>query len=140
MKCRDQKEHDYWVRQGWACPLCCADQAKQDRVNDRDALADTVVTKLLEHPQFNRDVLRRLVRVETRNTGALRALGLLPNGAGEGCESGTAEVIYHDGRLTVTRLDLPMLEVARAAVLAGVTEETPIYHNGEQWGVYVPRH
>jgi hypothetical protein len=111
---------------------------RQEReIKIADNIAEMVANGLLEKLNLERDVVRRLVRVEMRCTQALRNMGLIP-GREEEAGMPPPEAVVADGRIIVTRLDLPLRDIARAAVLAGVDKPTPIYYNSTPWGIYQP--
>lgn len=76
---------------------------------------------------------KRMVRMETRITSAIRALGWRP---GATPEFGKAKVIYAEGAVHVSGLDAPVARVAEAAVKGcdGRTQDVDVYVLGQLWG------
>lgn len=144
MICSNKDTHDHWVNDGWPCPLC---QAKEHRVaaeasmdRDRQDVANKVVDALEARFNIERDVIRRLTRLEMRNTLALRHLGLIPGRDEErDLPAPGATVATDPYRIVVDRVDIPLRDIARAAAIAGLTQPTPIYYNGDKWGMYYPK-
>lgn len=136
MSCNDPKAHADWTSQGQQCPQCGSDEP----LPDQTALAAQVVDELERRYNFERDVVRRLVRLEMRNTLALRNLGLVPGRDEErNLPAAQARLVQNPYGIAVDRMDVPLRDIARVAALEGLTRETPIYYNGEQIGLYYPK-
>lgn len=76
---------------------------------------------------------RRLVRVETRLTNALRRLGLHPGHEPGPTPAGRA-IVDSDGNVVVTGPDVTVGEIAEAVVLAGGHGERKILFHNQVWG------
>jgi len=90
-----------------------------------------VVTPDLLH-RFEREG-RRLVRIETRLTNALRRLGLHPGHEPGPTPAGRA-IVDSDGNVVVTGPDVTVGEIAEVAVLAGGHGERKILFHNQVWG------
>lgn len=144
MSCSDKKNHDYWTREGWPCPTCAASEhrkvAQAMLEREQRSVAEQVVDAMEARFNVDRDIIRRLTRLEMRNTLALRHLGLIPGRDEErDLPAPSASVATDPYRIVVDRVDIPLRDIARAAALAGLTQPTPIYYNGDKWGVYYPK-
>lgn len=76
---------------------------------------------------------RRLVRIETRLTNALRRLGLHPGHEPGPTPAGRA-IVDSDGNVVVTGPDVTVGEIAEVAVLAGGHGERKILFHNQVWG------
>ena len=88
-----------------------------------------------EEFEFDRDVVRRIRRLETRATNALRYVGLVP---GLDVPKPLASRVLYDqarGELVVTGVDVPLWQIADAAVRSGHPGDLPIVVNNHLWGV-----
>lgn len=80
------------------------------------------------------ETVERMRRLETRVTNTMRALGLLPGAHTPDPLRGTA--IYQDGAVHVSSPNVPLGEVARAALLGtdGKTQVVNIILCNQLWG------
>lgn len=109
---------------GWHHTTCSANERR-----DKKAAPTTQLDGIqLAIEQMN----RRMVRVETRATNALRFLGLIPGSPVR--DPGLGQVIPKDGKLYASSVNVPIALVAEAAVLAGYTGDVPIIVNNCPWG------
>lgn len=109
---------------GWHLSTCSANDRRDKKAPPATQL-DTI-ENLLEQMQ------RRMVRIETRATNALRFQGLLIGGAVR--DPALGQVLPKDGKLYATGVNVPIALVAEAAVLAGYTGDVPIIVNNCPWG------
>ena len=79
---------------------------------------------------------RRLVRIETRLTMALRFLGLHP-GVGVDPEAGSVTLI--DGKIVASTVDVKLKDINLCAVLSGQRGDIQVYVGGQRWGVVTVR-
>lgn len=113
-------------------PVQKADESEQAFMTRVSAWLDTV-QKDGDRDELLHSIERRMVRIETRATNALRLLGVHPGKAGD-VMAGVGEVLAKDNTLWVTSTNVPIGEVARAAVLTGWTGEIQIVVNNRPWG------
>lgn len=79
---------------------------------------------------------RRMVRIETRLTMALRFLGLHP-GVGVDPEAGSVTMI--DGKIVASTVDVKLKDINLCAVLSGLKGDIEVYVGGQRWGVVTVR-
>lgn len=84
------------------------------------------------------ELKKRMVRVETRATNALRAMGFIPNE--DPSEQRPSKAVFDGHSLVVTGLDVQVRDLARAAVMSGEYGDIPIYYNNHQLGVIHVHH
>jgi hypothetical protein len=83
---------------------------------------------------LERDVVRRLVRVETRLSQALRCLGIRPGQLDPSMAPST--VTIRDGQLIVSGADVNVGDIALAAIVAGLKGPVPIIVANLPWGTF----
>jgi hypothetical protein len=55
--CGNDKDHYFWVEEGWACPRCHAVNMNAKKYKDEEAKLDRLADKIVERLK-NREVIR----------------------------------------------------------------------------------
>lgn len=45
--CGDQREHTYWVMQGWPCPVCAANKQRAEEEATEDRMAEKIAAAVV---------------------------------------------------------------------------------------------